>query len=149
VSAVVPAGAASPAPAAAARPASSDDPWTRRIEALKLEGMVRQLARHCGLAAEANGQVLLVLDARARHLHNEERRAAIEHAFSLEAGRAVQVTIELGPGAVNDSPAALEERRLIERQRDAEAAIEADPEVQAFKQQFGAVVRPGSVRPID
>jgi len=52
-------------------------------------------------------------------------------------------------GSTVRSPAAAEEKRVIERQRAAEAAIEGDPEVRAFKEAFGATVRPGSVQPVD
>ena len=35
------------------------------------------------------------------------------------------------------------------KERAAEAAIDGDPEVRAFKEAFGATVRPGSVQPVD
>jgi DNA polymerase-3 subunit gamma/tau len=142
---------AEPAPAAgpAPRVAQSDDPWTQRVEALGLDGMTRQLARHCAWLGETAGEVRLALEARARHLLNDERRAQLQRAFSAQAGAEVRVLIEVGAATAALSPAAAEDKRLIERQRAAEAAIESDPNVLAFKEAFGATVRPGSVQPVD
>jgi DNA polymerase-3 subunit gamma/tau len=127
----------------------SDDPWTRRVEGLGLDGMTRQLARHCAWAGESADELRLSLEARARHLLNEERRLQIQQAFSAQAGAEVRVTIEVGAATDALSPAAAEDKRLIDRQRDAVAAIETDPAVLAFKEAFGATVRPGSIQPVD
>ncbi len=140
--------AASPV-AAAPRVIVSDDPWTLRIEALGLDGMTRQLARHCAWMGETESTVRLALETRTKHLLTDDRRAAIQRALSAQAGAEVIVSIEVGGTADTLSPAAAEEKRVIERQRAAEASIEADPEVRAFKEAFGATVRPGSVQPVD
>ena len=146
-----PTAAAAPARpiAAAPRAVVSDDPWTLRIEALGLDGMTRQLARHCAWMGETEGTVRLALETRTKHLLTEERRAAIQRALSAQAGAEISLSIEVGGETTMLSPAAAEEKRLIERQRAAEASIEADPEVRAFKEAFGATVRPGSVQPVD
>jgi DNA polymerase-3 subunit gamma/tau len=34
------------------------------------------------------------------------------------------------------------------RQKAAEASIEQDPAIRAFREQFGALLRPGSIRPL-
>jgi DNA polymerase-3 subunit gamma/tau len=148
--------APAPRPVAAATPAartpapvSEDTEWTQRIEALGLDGMTRQLARHCAWIGEADGAVSLGLDARAKHLLTEERRAAIQRALTAQYGRDVKVEVKVGGDGGALSPASAEERRLIERQHAAEAAIDADPTVQLFKDSFGATVRPGSVQPVD
>ncbi len=146
-----PTAAAAPVRPAAAAPRAvvSDDPWTLRIEALGLDGMTRQLARHCAWMGETEGTVRLALETRTKHLLTEERRAAIQRALSAQAGAEISLSIEVGGETTALSPAAAEEKRLIERQRAAEASIEADPEVRAFKEAFGATVRPGSVQPVD
>ena len=93
--------------------------------------------------------VRLSLDPRAKHLLQDERRAAIERALSLQLGAAIRLQIELAMDVVAASPAQLDQQRETDRQRAAEAAIEADPAVRAFKELFGASVKPGSVRPLD
>ena len=136
-------------PAAATRAVASDDPWTRRIEDLKLDGMTRQLARHCAWLGETAEEIRLSLEARAKHLLTEERRMQIQRALSAQAGGEIRLHIEIGAAIEALSPAAAEEKRIIDRQHAAEAAIEGDPEVRAFKEAFGAIVRPGSVQPLD
>jgi len=136
-------------PAAASRVIVSDDPWALRIEAIGLDGMTRQLARHCAWVGETESTVRLALETRTKHLLTDDRRAAIQRALSAQAGAELILSIEVGGTADTLSPAAAEEKRVIERQRAAEASIEGDPEVRAFKEAFGATVRPGSVQPVD
>jgi DNA polymerase-3 subunit gamma/tau len=128
---------------------SADSPWAQRIETLGLDGMTRQLALFCAWLSEAEGTVRLALEARAKHLLTDERRAAIQRALSAQVGTELNLKIEVGGAPDALSPAAAEEKRVIERQRGAEAAIESDPQVRAFKEAFGATVRPGSVQPVD
>ncbi|MDB5988477.1 MAG: polymerase subunit gamma/tau [Nevskia sp.] len=128
---------------------SAADPWAQRIEALGLDGMSRQLARHCACIGEADGVIRLALDTRARHLLNDERRAALETSLGALSGQTVQLVIEIGGDDGNLSPAAREELRAIERQRAAERAIASDPAVRAMQEAFGATIRPGSVQPLD
>ena len=139
------------APVAAASSANGDvdDPWALRIESLGLDGMSRQLARHCAWLGEADGLARLALDTRARHLLNDDRRAVLAAALSKSMGTNLQLSIEIGVEGAGLSPAAREEQRLIERQRAAEQAIENDPVVRMMKDSFGATVRPGSIRPLD
>ena len=135
--------------AAAPRAVEAGASWAQRIEALGLEGMTRQLALFCAWLGESAGEVRLALEPRAKHLLTEERRAAIERALGAQAGQELRLKIDVAAAPDAISPAAAEEKRVIERQRAAEAAIDGDPEVRAFKEAFGATVRPGSVQPVD
>jgi DNA polymerase-3 subunit gamma/tau len=137
-------------PATATKPYAADAPWDQQVEALGLDGMARQLARHCAWIADHGETVRLSLEARAKHLLTEERRAVIERALRARRGDEVRVVVEIGAASGDQlSPAGAEERRVIDRQRGAEAAIEADPVVRTFREAFGATVRPGSVQPIE
>ena len=111
--------------------------------------MTRQLARHCAWLGETAEEVRLSLESRAKHLLNDERRVQIQRALSAQAGGEIRLHIEIGATTAALSPAATEEKRIVDRQHAAEAAIEGDPEVRAFKEAFGATVRPGSVQPLD
>jgi DNA polymerase-3 subunit gamma/tau len=137
--------AAGPARAAAATPAGEFD-WMARVDQLGLEGFAKQLARNCAWLGRSGEAVRLGLDPRARHLLQDDRRAAIEQALARELGGAVKLSIELTPAGAQ-TPARLEEQREVERQRAAEQAIDADPTVRALKEKFGATVRAGSVQP--
>ncbi len=47
------------------------------------------------------------------------------------------------------TPAQLDAQAARDRIRGAIDAIETDPVVRAFKEQFGATVRPNSIQPLD
>ncbi len=155
--------AAAPAPApvaAAVAPAAPPPPpskpyselsWSERVERLALEGSERSLARQCTLLGEADGVVRLGLAREAAFLVHESRRLAIEKALSQVAGSPVRVMIEVAApdaGAAM-TPAVIDQQRAVAKQKAAQTAVHDDPVVRAFKEQFGATVRPGSIQPLD
>ncbi|MEW6167870.1 MAG: DNA polymerase III subunit gamma/tau [Pseudomonadota bacterium] len=123
--------------------------WPQRVEALPVAGLVRQLARHCALVEHGDGRIALSLDPKARHLLNDERRLALEAALAAQLGAPLELRIEVAAEALPASPAQLAQQREAERQRAAEESILSDPVVRAFRDQFGAQVRPGSIHPLD
>ncbi|HVT35261.1 MAG TPA: DNA polymerase III subunit gamma/tau C-terminal domain-containing protein, partial [Nevskiaceae bacterium] len=116
-----------------------------RIDAMPLEGFVRQLARNCAWLGREGDTVKLALDAKVRHLLQEDRRASLERSLAGQLNSPVKLLIEFSSEAA--TPARLEQQRVSEQQRAAESAIEADPTVRAFKDTFGASVKAGSVQP--
>lgn len=142
------ASASVPAPLASAAPASTAERWHALVDTLGLDGMTRQFARHCAWLSQEAGVLRFALDPRAKHLQTEERRAAVEAALVARLG-ALSLVVEpvAVPGQLH--PAALDEQKVIDRQRDAEKAIEQDPVVTSFRTLFGATVRAGSIQPID
>lgn len=146
----VPARVTAPEPTPAVRvEVAADAAWDVRVDAMTLDGLPKQLARNCAWSGREGDAVRLSLDPRAKHLMQEERRAAIERALSLQLGAEIRLTIELAMDAAPASPAQLDQQRATDRQRAAESAIENDPAIRAFKDMFGASVKPGSVRPLD
>ena len=146
----MPAAVPSPSPAATAAPVTTiPADWLQRVETLGLDGMTKQLARYCAWLGADEDTVRLSLDPKVRHLLTEDRRTALQRAVSAQSGRPIVLGIEVGVASEQLSPAAAAEQRRIERQRDAEAAIENDPTVMALKETFGATIRPNSIRPID
>lgn len=146
-----PESAPTPAPTAAANVVaeSGDLDWNARIEVLGLDGMTRQFARHCAWLGLADGVAHLALEARVKHLLTEERRSAVERALSEQIGAPLKLIVELSAGGDRLTPAAADEQRIVDKQRAAEVAIDADPTVRSFREAFGATVRPGSVHPIE
>jgi DNA polymerase III subunit gamma/tau len=140
-----------PAPTAAANvvAGSGDLDWNARIEVLGLDGMTRQFARHCAWLGLADGVAHLALEARVKHLLTEERRSAVERALAEQIGAPLKLVVELSAGGDRLTPAAADEQRIVDKQRAAEVAIDADPTVRSFREAFGATVRPGSVRPLE
>jgi DNA polymerase III subunit gamma/tau len=140
--------AASAAGGRAAAALAADASWEQRVEALGLEGFAKQLARHCDWQGREGTRIRLRLDPVAARLLQEDRRAAIERALAAQLGEHIELSIEVGAEAVA-SPAQLTQQRDAARQGAAEAAIENDASVRAFKEVFGASVRPGSIQPLD
>ncbi len=143
-----------PEPAPSVEPAAprlppKDLPWAERIDTLGLDGGARQLARQCAWIGEQGDVIRLSLAASAAFLMHETRRTAIEQALAKQVGAPVRLLIDLAqPEEIAaPTPAQLAHQQAQERQRGAEASIGEDPVVRAFKEQFGAVVRPGSIRP--
>ena len=139
---------AAPAAGSLATP-PADLPWDARVETLGLDGFAKQLARNCVWIGREGELVRLQLDAKLKHLLTPERRNAIEAPLAAQFGARLRLQIEVAEESLKDSPAQLEQQRSADRQRDAEQAIEADPGVRAFRQGFGATVRPGSVQPVN
>jgi DNA polymerase-3 subunit gamma/tau len=144
--------AASESPRAAAAEVAAVDPsqlpWAERIDTLGLDGSLRNFARQCAWVGQADGVIRLAVGPDAAFLLHESRRAAIEQALAKQCGTPVRVLIETAGGDTGAAtPAALEKQRELARQRASESAVNEDPVVRAFKEQFGAAVRPGSLKP--
>jgi len=134
---------AAPAPAAdrsAPQPAAPesrfDGDWfslTRR-----LNGAVKQLASLCELVGHAPGELRLRLPEAHKGLldgFGDKLRAALRE----QLGAATRVDISLGQTR-GDSPAEVTTRARAARQREAEAAIHADPFVQTMIAECGATI---------
>jgi DNA polymerase-3 subunit gamma/tau len=131
-------------------PAADDGDWGARIEAMQLDQLTRQLARHCAWLGMSDGAVRLLLEHGARHLLTDERRGVVERALSAHLRTPVRLTVEVA--AENQLIPSVTQRdrdRAVQLQRDAETAFESDVTVQDFKRVFGATVRPGSVQPLN
>jgi DNA polymerase-3 subunit gamma/tau len=141
-----------PTPSPSSSPASAgDDGWNARIEAIELDPLTRQLARHCAWLGQDNGTLRLRLEYGTRHLLTEERRTILERKLATHLGTApLKLAVEVAAdGERVDSPTQHDRERAVVRQREAEAAFDADPTVQDFRRVLGATVRPGSVQPLN
>ncbi len=140
--------AAAPAPNVP-RLSPQELPWSERIDTLGLDGSSRQLARQCAWVGEQDGVIRLSLAASAGFLLHETRRIAIEQALARQSDGALRLVVEMAQTeeAAVPTPAQIDQKRAQDRQHAAETAIGEDPVMRAFKDQFGAVVRPGSIRP--
>ncbi len=128
-------------------PVAADAPWPLRIEALALRGLTKTLALNSVWTSLDGDALRLTLDVRHKHLNTEDLRRELETALRLQMGRELHLVIDVGIGSL-DTPAAQALAAIDARQKAAEAAIAADPSVQAFQQHFGASIRAGSIKPI-
>jgi DNA polymerase-3 subunit gamma/tau len=142
------------APAPASAEADFGDPLCTRWTALMRQLVERQalvgITRELGLQAQCVG-----FDAAAGTIRLRVERETLrqgEHPKKLQAALAELLgrewTLEFEAGAVSDTPHKRELAARAQRQREAEATIEADPLVQRMRQQFrSARIVPGSVQP--
>jgi DNA polymerase-3 subunit gamma/tau len=124
-------------------------PWAQLHEHLGLEGAGRQLARQCTWNGREGDVVHLGLAVDAAFLNHESRRAALEQSLSRVFGESLRVVIDITSSDVSQTPAQIDAQRASDRVRGAIESIETDPVVRAFKEQFGAMVRPNSIHPLD
>ena len=121
--------------------------WAALMEALPLKGMARQLAANCRLIERSGSAVHLELDPAHEHLLTGALKTRLAEALERHSGGPVRLRIEVG-GARGDTPARRQEAREIQRQKQAEASIQADPNVRAMQDIFGATIEPDSIRPV-
>jgi DNA polymerase-3 subunit gamma/tau len=141
---VSPGAAASIVTAAAVKPVTGT--WNEVVSALKIGGLVRELANNTALESQSEDALALVLDEAHAQLLNKEREQSLRQALESYYGRPVRLTLRLGR-AEGETPAREKQRLSDERQQAAEQSIHGDPNVRALVDQFNARVNPASIRP--
>ncbi len=153
VAEVAPAPAAAPAaPVAVTPPPESPlgDAWAALVNRMVAAEMIAALARELALQSELRSQAdgVWILRVERESLNQaaarEKLQAALQTALQ-DSGQAPRLTVELGP--VADSPARRNAAAALERQRQAEEAIQNDPFVQDMMRDWGAKIVPGSIKP--
>lgn len=132
---------------AASRTMPGDTPWTERVEAMTLDVFSKQLARNSAWQGREGDSIRLLLDTKAKHLLQDDRRLNIERALSAQMGETIKLLIDVAADSTVASPAQMEQQRVDDRQRSAVSAIDNDATVRAFKDVFGATLKPGSIQP--
>jgi DNA polymerase-3 subunit gamma/tau len=132
-------------PATVADPASGD--WLALVEQLDIKGMARELALNCALQELSEQAVVLAVDPTHARLLNEARRRQIEQALSGHFGRPFGLKILQEGEFRGETPARRQAREREARKQQAIQSIEADENVKALKDAFGATVNYDSIRP--
>ncbi len=146
---VIPA-SVSPAPVVAQRDGSGsagEFDWASALGSLELGGAARQLANNCALLGRDGATLRLALDPRSSSLNSPALKEKLAQALSRHLGTTIRLDIEVREG-LPTTPAMAVERNEAEQRSQAQTAFDADPNVGAFKQRFGASVVADSVRPI-
>jgi DNA polymerase-3 subunit gamma/tau len=120
--------------------------WNEIVARLNLSGLMRELANHIAIEGQNEDSIQFVLDESRAQILNKERETVLKEALEKHYGRALRVTVRIGRPAV-ETPATEQQRVRDEQQQAAVEAIQADPNVQAFEQQFKGRVNPASIRP--
>jgi DNA polymerase-3 subunit gamma/tau len=137
------------APRPAARPGVSiDGDWATIVAALGLQGPAGQLAAHCVLVGRTNDLVRLRLDSAGEVFRRPQLEQKLAQALAQYFGEPVRVDIAVSE-AEEVTPARQQANAADARLKAAEQAIEADSNVRAMREVFGATVQPGSVKPLN
>ena len=120
--------------------------WPSLLSRLELKGPARQLAGHCQLLGRDGNHFRFLLDERAGALHTRQLEDRFLQALRAAVGETASLEIERGE--TGDTPARREEQARDERQEQARAALERDPNVKALRERFGAVLQPDSIKPV-
>ena len=122
--------------------------WPRLLEMLGLVGIVYNIASHCELRSADEGALHFVLDAGNASLFNAGHSDKIRVALENYLARPVSVSIV--PGEVHsETPAMCKARLAQERQREAIASIEGDPQLQKLIDRFDGELDRSSIVPTD
>ncbi len=136
-------------PAPAIQPATGlAAEWLDLYLKLGLTGLTGSIAANCTLIAVEGDRWLMHLDPAQSALFNATQHRRLTEALSQFHGRTLQLDIELQTPQ-QETPAQAAARRRGERQRAAEQSIQTDPLVQQLMQQFAAVIRDGTIEPIE
>ncbi len=135
-----------PVPAAPDSAGAETGDWPDLLSRLELQGAARQLAGNCQLIERDGNRFRFLLDSRAQSLHTRQQEDRLAQALGRLVGG--PVTIEIEQGGVDDTPARREAQARDDRLERARAALESDPNVQALRDRFGAVLQPDSIKPV-
>jgi len=124
--------------------------WGKVIQALGLSGASKLLAANCAWLRRNEDTVYLGLDRRSESLLTRSRQQAIADALSAKFGQALKVEISVAASAgESETPIQEQARRSDERLEAARESLEADPNIKALRDMFGAELNPDTIEPID
>jgi len=151
--ATAPASKASPQAArkqAASPPAAAwtEPDWHQLVADLGLQGAVRLLASNCSYVERTGNTVHLSLDPRSESLLTKQRSDALAQRLAEYFGEALRVDVAIGKAA-GETPLQAESRMADEQLESARQALEADPNVQALKDMFGAELKTDTIELIN
>jgi DNA polymerase-3 subunit gamma/tau len=121
--------------------------WADLINQINLSGVNKQLASNCAYLHREGGTVFLSLDNRSESYLTRSRQTALAEALSAHFGEGLKVDITIGAAKV-ETPTQLEARQETEDLEAARIGLEADPNVKALKDMFGAELVADSVQPL-
>ena len=122
----------------------SEPDWNTLVAQLGLGGAVRLLASNCTYVCREGNTIRLGLDPRSESLLTRKRRDDLAASLSAHFGEALSVDVVLGTES-GETPVQAETRLADERLEAARQSLEADPNVQALKNMFGAELKADTI----
>ncbi|RNF61728.1 DNA polymerase III subunit gamma/tau [Pseudomonas aeruginosa] len=136
-------------PLPAAKPATGlAAEWLELFPRLGLGGLTASIGANCTLVAADDDHWHLHLDPGQSALFNATQQRRLNDALNQHLGRTLKLEVTLQKPE-QETPAQAAARRRAARQRAAEASIDADPLVRQLREQFAAVVRDGTIEPLE
>lgn len=124
----------------------SEATWPELAARLPVTGLAAELARQSEWHGVQGDTVILRVAVRT--LADSASRVRLQTVLCEHFGQSLR--LEVLVGATGEATAhAVAQQERAERQRAAEAAVEADPFVRALLSDFGGQVVPGSIRHVD
>lgn len=120
--------------------------WHALVEQLRLNGLVRELARNANLANHAGNIIELEVEPRHENLKAERLVKGLEQALAEQANLNVQIKLVVVDEGSVDTIAKRLSAEEQARQREAEEHIAEDPTVQTLQSEFGATIESVSPR---
>jgi DNA polymerase-3 subunit gamma/tau len=128
--------------------AAASNDWREVVNGLGLGGLVKQLAINCTMKQRDGCNIELQIESGHSNLLNPKAKQRLQQAlgeyFNIEA----QLEIRIVNQIENESPAQSARRETDQRQQQAVEAINEDGFTQSLKDNFGAEIIPGSVKPV-
>jgi DNA polymerase-3 subunit gamma/tau len=123
-----------------------DDPdWHDLVPQLGLIGAERLLAGSCALLRRENNTVFFSLDPGSESYLTRQRKESLAKTLSDHFGEPLVVDISIGEAEI-ESPMQAQNRQADEHFAAERAKLEADPNVQALKNMFGAELNTESIK---
>ena len=128
------------------RNANQIDKWASMIDAMALNGRIRQLAIHATISANStDDQLVLSLDQSTKHLQSEAAHQQLEQAICQYLNRPITVVINVVEQTIAD-PYQIQNDINDKRYQYAKQVLEQDDIVVAFQRDFQADLDPETIK---
>lgn len=127
----------------AVRSSSQVDAWAKRIDSLRIGGLMRLFLLHSSMQL-TDDHLVLQVSATQKHLDSERNRAQLQAVLSESFGRPLTVQVEF-VDEVPTSPQALQQRIDAARRRYVYQLLQQDPALCGLMQDFAAEWLPDSL----
>ena len=119
--------------------------WYDMIDAMGLNGLVRELASHCVLTGQTENSVQLSIAPAHENLLSTSQKERLQESLRKHLGSNVRMVVTVEDAGI-ETPA---ERRIREQEERQQAAVDSfvrDPDVQALVDTFDATVDKTTIR---
>ncbi len=124
-----------------------DPDWPELVRNMGLSGAAKMLASNCVFDRRHKNVLHLHLDGKSESFLTKSAETALKDALCKHFGESLRVKISIGE-PVSATPAQQEAQRVDAQYEAARASIEADPNVKAMQDLFGAEINADSIEPI-